>query len=79
MSIQLEFFPEFFPTFYAYEIDWDGSGETTWEAYMQGDDDIFAVIDRDAFGDWLDFIKGMGYDVRINTYESWIAMEDRYA
>lgn len=52
-----------------------GIGGDYWEIY----DDSFdmpAIIYPDDFGDFLDKAREDGYDVHINTYASWEAMDE---
>ena len=52
-----------------------GRGSNYWEVY----DDSFDMpspIDADDFGDFLDKVRREGYDVHINTYASWEAMDE---
>lgn len=62
------------PKLYAYEVDCFGNGDTIWEIYTESDEH-FSSIPRDFFGDFLDFFRVLHYDVYINTYESWEAMD----
>jgi hypothetical protein len=61
------------PTFWAYEMDWFAS-DHTWEIYWSLDTDILFHVDEDHFAEWLDAMRAMGYDVLINTLESWEAI-----
>lgn len=62
------------PTFWAYQMDWFGASKTSWEIYWSIDDDILLTVEEDHFPEWLDAMRAMGYDVLINTLESWEAM-----
>lgn len=72
--VQAAMFPQFPQIFYAYEIDCFGNGDVYWEVF---DDGIcIGTYEPDEFGNFLDFCRSINYDVKINTQESWIAMED---
>lgn len=60
--------------FYAYEME--AMGGRWWE--IHDDSGFLQSIEPENFGDFIDFTLSMGYDVHINTYESWEAM-DEYA
>jgi hypothetical protein len=58
---------------YCYEIE--TLGENYWEIH----DDSFdmpSTVEADEFGGWLANARTLGYDVYINTYESWEAMDE---
>jgi len=59
---------------YCYEID-NGPHSRVWEIH----DDSFdmpSTVEPDDFGAWLANARTLGYDVYINTYESWEAMDE---
>lgn len=72
--IQAKMFSEFPPVFYAYEIDDFGNGDYYWEVYDDGDV-MIGWYEREAFADFLDFARSINYDVLINTYTSWEALD----
>ena len=57
---------------YCYEIE--AMGGRWWEVYDESDDHVSSV-EPDDFDEWLANARTLGYDVYINTYESWEAME----
>lgn len=59
---------------WAYEIV-DGHGGHAW-VIMNENGDVLDSHDADNFGNILDFWRVLGYDVIINTYESWEAMDN---
>ena len=69
--LQASMFPKFPTDFYAYEIE--AMGGMWWEIY---DDSPYMVasIEPEDFGDFIDFARSINYDVKVNTYESWVAM-----
>jgi hypothetical protein len=52
-----------------------GIGEDYWEVYDESFD-IPSIIYVDDFADFLDNVRKEGYDVHINTYASWEAMDE---
>jgi hypothetical protein len=70
--VQPSLFPEFLQTVHAYEIE--AIGGRWWEIF--DDSGFLEGIEPEDFGDFLDFMRSINYDVRINTYDSWIAMEE---
>ena len=72
--IQPSLFPNSLPDLYAYEMDWFGARSTSWEIYENHVDAPIAIIESEFFGDFLDNALTLGYDVRINTIESWEAL-----
>jgi hypothetical protein len=54
-------------------MDWFAS-DHTWEIYWSLDTDILFHVDEDHFAEWLDAMRKLGYDVLINTLESWEAL-----
>jgi hypothetical protein len=72
MWVQPALFPKFSTDFYAYEID-TGRG-VYWEVYDDGDTMIGYYEDNE-FATFLDFARAINYDVYINTYESWEALD----
>lgn len=75
-EIQTKLFPEFPPHFFAYEVDWFGGDDNDWEVFVDDEPTPFVTVKAADFGDWLDFVRECGYDVYINTLESWEAMID---
>lgn len=59
---------------WAYEIQ-DDHGSPAW-ALMNEDGEMIDSHDADNFGSILDFYRALGYDVLINTYASWEAMDN---
>jgi hypothetical protein len=62
---------------YCYEID--ALGGRWWEVYDDNDDveqQYISTVEPDEFGGWLANARTLGYDVYINTYESWEAMDE---
>lgn len=57
---------------YCYEME--AMGGRWWEVYDESDG--YVSIDTDEFGGWLANARTLGYDVYINTYESWEAMDE---
>ena len=72
MWVQAALFPGFDTDFWAYEFQFL---DYTWWEIFDGDDQRVSVVESDDFGDFLDFAREINYDVKINTVESWIAME----
>ena len=71
VDIQTKMFPEFDPDFWAYEME--SMGGRWWEVWdINGV--MVASIEPDDFGDFIDFSLSIGYDVKINTQESWEAL-----
>jgi hypothetical protein len=70
--VQPSLFPEFPTNFYAYQMD--GGHGIYWEVYDDGPT-VIGVYEEEEFNDFLDFARSINYDVLINTYESWEAME----
>ena len=58
---------------YAYEMD-AGPNGIYWEVYGDGMEYILSV-DADDFGDWLSHALSKGFDVSVNTFESWLEYE----
>ena len=58
---------------HAFEIDSDGRGDNYW-IITDGVAEV-TKVEVDDFGDYLDTVRSMNYDVRINTLESWFANE----
>lgn len=58
----------------AHEINC-GIGSDYWEVYDTSFD-MPSIIYPDDFGDFLDSVRKEGYDVFINTYASWEAMDE---
>jgi hypothetical protein len=52
----------------------EAMGGRWWEIYWNIDNDILLSIEPDEMGDWLDAMLAMGYDIFLNTLESWEAM-----
>lgn len=68
---------------YAYEID-DGSS-VYWDIFTEEVNSesyspvYLTTIEADDFGDYLDTARGLGYDLSINTYSSWLKeIEDEF-
>jgi hypothetical protein len=62
---------------YCYEIE--ALGGRWWEVYDDNDDveqQYISTVEPDEFGVWLANARTLGYDVYINTYESWEAMDE---
>lgn len=59
---------------WAYEMQ-DGHGVPVW-IIMNEAGEILDSHDADNFGNILDFWRTLGYDVIINTYQSWEAMDN---
>jgi hypothetical protein len=57
---------------YAYEIDCDGRGYNVFEVY-DVDHGYLTTVPNEDMGDWLAESVSMGYDVQMNTVESWEA------
>lgn len=76
MWMQPSLFPEFAPELFAYEMDWFGASNTSWEVYENHVAAPVAIIESEFFGDFLDTALTLGYDVRINTIASWEALAD---
>lgn len=74
MWVQAALFPEFPTIFWAYEME--ALGGRWWE--IHDDSGYLESIELDDFADFLDFARSINYDVRINTYKSWEAMDDEY-
>jgi hypothetical protein len=72
--IQPSMFPQFPTVLYAYEMETIGG--RWWEVY--DDSGYLTYYEPDEFPDFLDFARHINYDVHINTYESWEAL-DEYA
>lgn len=70
MWVQAAMFPEFPTVFYAYEMEAWGRW---WEIHDESG--FLESIEPEDFGDFLDFCRSINYDVLINTYESWEALE----
>jgi hypothetical protein len=63
------------PKLWAYEMDWFGADSTSWEIWDESNGDKpVCTVESDDFGQWLDSARCLGYDVLINTLESWEAM-----
>lgn len=73
--IQPSLLPEYPTTFWAYEMDDFGNDDFYWEVYDDGDT-MIGYYNSEEFADFLDFARDINYDVKINTQQSWIAMED---
>jgi len=62
---------------YCYEIE--ALGGRWWEVYDDNDDveqQYICTVEPDDMGAWLANARTLGYDVYINTYESWEAMDE---
>ncbi len=70
--VQAAMFPEFPLVFWAYEFE--AMGGRWWE--IHDDSGFLEGIEPDDFGDFLDFARSINYDVKVNTYESWVLMEE---
>ena len=70
--VQAAMFPEFPLVFYAYEME--ALGGRWWEVF--DDSGFLESVEPEDFGDFLDFCRQINYDVKVNTYESWILMEE---
>ena len=70
--VQPSLFPEFPLDIYAYEFE--AMGGRWWEIF--DDSGFLQSIEPENFGDFLDFCRSINYDVLLNTYDSWIAMEE---
>jgi hypothetical protein len=61
---------------YAYEIDDDSS--VYWDIFTEDvhpdtyNPVYLTTVEVDDFGDYLDTVRGLGYDLFINTYSSWL-------
>ena len=58
---------------YCYEVE--AIGGRWWEVYDESDRRV-STVEPDEFGGWLANARTLGYDVYINTYESWEAMDE---
>ena len=58
---------------YCYEIE--AMGGRWWEVYDESDDYV-STVEPDEFGGWLANARTLGFDIYINTYESWEAMDE---
>jgi len=58
---------------WAYEMDGGPSGRA-W-IIMNENGDVLDSQDSENFAEILDFWRALGYDVIINTYESWEALD----
>ena len=76
MAIEVWYQPTLFPEFstivYAYEIE--AIGGRWWEIF--DDSGFLESIEPEFFGDFIDFARTINYDVIVNTYDSWILMEE---
>lgn len=63
------------PKLYAYEIDCFGNGDVIWEIFTEYHE-FLSTQQAENFGNFLDSALAFGYDVLINTYESWEAMDN---
>lgn len=74
MAIEVWYQPTLFPEFstivYAYEME--AIGGRWWEIF--DDSGFLQSIEPEDFGDFLDFMRSINYDVKVNTQESWEAM-----
>lgn len=59
---------------YAYEIDCDGRGYNPFEVY-DWDHGYLKTIQNEDMGDWIAKTLARGYNVLMNTTESWYARE----
>lgn len=71
--IQAAMFPEFPQIFWAYEMKALGGH---WFEVYDDSDEMIANVEPENFGDFLDFCRSINYDVKVNTYDSWILMEE---
>ena len=72
--VQAKLFPDTeVPDFWAYEMS--AMGGTWWEVW-DVDGVMCASIEPENFGDFLEFCRTINYDVKVNTYESWEAMDE---
>ena len=69
--LQPTLFPEFPTIVWAYEME--AIGGRWWEIF--DDSGFLQSIEPENFGDFLDFCRSINYDVKVNTYDSWILME----
>ena len=75
MWVQGKLFVEYPPDFWAYEIE--SMGGRWWEVHDESG--FLEGIEPEDFGDFLDFARSINYDVRLFTYESWEALDERMA
>lgn len=59
---------------YAYEIG--GIPQAHWWEVYDESDDYVSTVEPENMGAWLANARTLGYDVYINTYESWEAMDE---
>ena len=50
-------------------------GGRWWEVYSESDEHV-STVEPDEFGGWLANARTLGFDIYINTYESWEAMDE---
>ena len=70
--VQGALFPLYPQIYHAYEFEAMGRW---WEVYDDSDT-VVASLEPEDFGDFLDFARSINYDVYINTYKSWEALEN---
>lgn len=70
--LQPSMFPQFPQIVWAYEME--AMGGRWWEIF--DDSGFLESIEPENFGDFLDFCRSINYDVKVNTYDSWILMEE---